>query len=242
MSRQIPIHQRKCVVPVSGGIDSTVILHWVLSEGKQVHAVSYNYGQRHHDKEMACALLNCKDNNIDHKCLDLSFFKDISGISSLTNPEIDVAKTKDVLGDPQTVNYVPNRNMMMLSICTAYAESIGADSVYHGAALVDSQAGFWDGSKEFLEAVNNINKLNRRCRIEVLAPLIQKSKQDIISLGVDLGVDFSKTWTCYEGGDKACGQCTACSSRIKGFIDAGYVDPVEYAVDIPWDKFNCKSI
>ena len=232
----------KCVVPVSGGLDSTVILHWVASEGYEIHAVSYNYGQRHYNKEMQCALESCKTLAKSHKQLDLSFFKDIVNTSALTNDDIDVAKTRDVLGDPQTVNYVPNRNMMMLSICTAYAESIGASRVYHGSALVDSQAGFWDGSVEFLRAINNVNALNRRDRVEIVAPLITKSKKDIIELGIDVGVDFTKTWTCYEGKDKACGECTACSSRIKGFIDAGFIDPVQYERDIPWDKYNASPI
>ena len=232
----------RCVIPVSGGIDSTVILHWVASEGKEVHAVSFNYGQRHFEREMSCAISNCYFKSETHKRINLDFFKDIVNTSSLVNDKIDVAKTKDVLGDPQTVNYVPNRNMMMLSICTAYAESIGASQVYHGSALVDSQAGYWDGSQEFLKAVNDVNSLNRRSRIEVLAPLILKSKKDIIEKGLEVGVDFSETWTCYEGREKPCGECPACSSRIQGFIDAGYIDPLEYEKDIPWSKFNCKEI
>ena len=232
----------KCVIPVSGGIDSTVILHWVASEGKEIHAVSYNYGQRHFDREMECAIANCYFKSKTHKRINLDFFKDIVSSSSLVNDEIDVAKTKDTLGDPQTVNYVPNRNMMMLSICTAYAESIGATQVYHGAALVDSQAGYWDGSKEFVQAVNNVNALNRRDRVEIIAPLILKSKKEIIEIGIENGVDFSQTWTCYEGREKPCGECPACSSRIQGFIDAGYIDPLEYEKDIPWEKFNCKEI
>lgn len=230
------------IVPVSGGLDSTVILHWVSSEGFQVHAVSFDYGQRHFDKEVACAIETCKQHASTHKTINLSFFKDIVNTSSLVNDDIDVAKTQDVLGDPQTVNYVPNRNMMMLSICTAYAESVGASRVYHGSALVDSQAGYWDGSIEFIKAINEVNNLNRRDRVEIIAPLIQKSKKDIIELGVNHNVDFKKTWTCYEGKHQACGQCPACSSRIKGFIDAGYIDPVEYSIDIPWDKYNCVEI
>ena len=232
----------KCVVPVSGGLDSTVILYWVASQGHEPHAVSFNYGQRHFNKEMGCAKWNCEQKSKSHKTINLDFFKDIVNTSSLVNDEIDVAKTKDVLGDPQTVNYVPNRNMMMLSICTAYAESIGASQVYHGSALVDSQAGYWDGSIEFIQALNKVNALNRRDRVEVIAPLITKSKRSIIELGVDLGVDFTKTWTCYEGKDQACGECPACSSRIQGFIDAGYKDPLPYSRDIPWSQYNVKEI
>lgn len=232
----------KCVIPVSGGIDSTVILHWVASEDKEIHAVSFNYGQRHFDREMECAIANCYFKSKSHKRINLDFFKDIVSSSSLVNDDIDVAKTKDVLGDPQTVNYVPNRNMMMLSICTAYAESIGASQVYHGSALVDSQAGYWDGSKEFLSAINKVNALNRRDRVEIIAPLIMMSKKDIVLRGIEHGVDFANTWTCYEGKEKACGECPACSSRIQGFIEAGYIDPIEYDRDIPWGDYNCVEI
>lgn len=228
---------------MSGGLDSTVILHWVVNEGNEVHAVSFNYGQRHFDKEMGCALKSCERVAKTHKCINLDFFKDIVSTSSLVNHDINVAKTKEVLGDPQTVNYVPNRNMMMLSICTAYAESIGATKVYHGSALVDSQAGYWDGSIEFIQAINKVNKLNRRNRISIEAPLITKSKKDIIDKGIEVGVDFTNTWTCYEGKDKACGQCPACSSRIQGFLQAGYKDPIEYdRDDIPWSKYNVREI
>mgnify|MGYP003989931587 CR=1 FL=1 len=230
---------KKSVIPVSGGLDSTVILHMARKEGHEIHAVSYNYGQRHFDKEVICAMLQVGLFAKSHKLINCEFIKDIVTTSSLTNDDIDVAKTKDVLGDPQTVNYVPNRNMIMLSICTAYAESIGADTVFHGSALVDSQAGYWDGSQEFLEAINNVNKLNRRNRVTIEAPLIKKSKKDIVELGVKLDVDFGTTWTCYEGRKKSCGKCPACSSRIQGFIEAGYIDPLPYEIDIPWDKYHC---
>ncbi len=233
----------KCIVPLSGGLDSTVIYHLARSKGYEIQAVGYDYGQKHRDKELACAqktIHRTKQENL--KILDLKFFKDIVTTSALTNDDIDVAKARDVLGDPQTVNYVPNRNMMMLSICTAYAESIGASTVFHGSALVDSQAGFWDGSKEFLEAINNVNQLNRRDRVTIEAPLIDKSKAEIIRMGVELGADFSNTWTCYEGKDEACGECTACSSRIQGFLEAGYIDPIPYSREIPWKSHNCVAI
>lgn len=233
----------KCIVPVSGGLDSSVIYKYALDKGYEVIPVSYDYGQRHRDRELLCAQkMVYQSTGQKLKILDLTFFKDIVNTSALTNDEIDVAKARDVLGDPQTVNYVPNRNMMMLSICTAYAESVGADTVFHGSALVDSQAGFWDGSQEFLHAVNNVNKLNRRDRVTVEAPLIEMTKSEIIKLGVKLGVDFANTWTCYEGGEKACGECTACSSRIQGFLTAGYIDPIEYSREIPWSSHNCVAV
>lgn len=234
---------RKCIVPISGGLDSSVILHHAIDIGYEPHAVSFNYGQRHLHKELACAEKTCKKLKVSHVVLDLSFFKQIVTTSALTSDQIQVAKTKDILGDPQTVNYVPNRNMMMLSICCAYAESVGADTVFHGSALVDSQAGYWDGSKEFVQSINSLLQLNRRDRVTIQAPLIELSKQQIIQRGVELDVDFADTWTCYEGLDHACGECPACSSRIKGFLDAGYIDPITYnRKDIPWKQQGAKEL
>jgi 7-cyano-7-deazaguanine synthase len=225
---------RKCIVPISGGIDSTVLLYHAVKSDVfgEVYAISFQYGQRH-KKEILCANETSKKLGVSWKLIPLQFFKEIN-TSSLTNMDIDVAKTRDVLGDAQTVNYVPFRNQMMLSICCAIAETVGADTVYHGAAQVDTQAGYWDGSIEFLDSINKLTDLNRKHRIKIEAPLIDKSKKEIIEWGIDLGVFFSRTWTCYEGKEKACGECTACSSRIKGFMDAGLKDPLEYSRDIPW--------
>jgi 7-cyano-7-deazaguanine synthase len=221
----------KAIVPVSGGIDSSVILAYARSKHTQVFPITFDYKQRH-IKELICAK---HQSGNDFKEVNLSFFRDIAGSSSLTNDNINVAKTKDVLGDAQTVNYVPFRNQMMLSIACAYAESMGANTVYHGAALIDSQAGYWDGSVEFLDSINNLVALNRKNKINIEAPLIDKTKREIILMGAELDVDYSNTWTCYEGKSKACGYCTACSSRIKGFLDAGIKDPLQYERnDIPW--------
>ena len=226
----------KAVVPISGGLDSSVILSIACQRHDDVYAISYDYGQKHY-KELLYAGCQIDDykNIEDHKIVDIKFFRDIAFTSSLTNNNIKVAHARDVLGDAQTVNYVPFRNMMMLSIACSYAESVGANSVYHGSALVDSQAGYWDGSSEFLEQINNLTALNRKNRIKIEAPLIQLSKKEIINLGLDNGVNFKDTWTCYEGEDLACGYCTACSSRIQGFLDNKMKDPIKYErTDIPW--------
>lgn len=235
---------KKCVIPISGGLDSTVILHHAKKNLKfdEIYCVSFNYGQRH-VRELECANYQCKEIDVkEHKVLDISFVKDIVTTSSLTNTDIDVAKTKDVLGDPQTVNYVPFRNMMLLSICCAYAESVGASTVFHGAALVDSQAGYWDGSKEFLDSINQVIDLNRRDRVIIEAPLINMSKKEIIELGIELHVNFAETHTCYSGNKVADASNPASSSRIQGFIKAGYIDPVKYKQKIPWKDYTCTKI
>lgn len=237
----------KVVVPVSGGMDSTVLLHLAASKFKEVYAISFDYGQRH-KKELECAEwqidnIRMSDENKNiyfNTVVELPFFKLIKN-SALLSKDIDVAKARDVMGDPQTVNYVPFRNMMLLSIACSFAEQFEADTVYHGAAQADSVSGYWDGSLEFLSAINNVVALNRRNKIKIEAPLIGMSKKDIIEFGAMLGVDFSHTWTCYEGLEKACGECTACALRLKGFIDAGAPDPVSYSRNIPWDHLLGKA-
>ena len=226
----------KAVVPISGGLDSSIILSLASQKHDEVYALTYDYGQKHRKEIIAASSqINEYDNIEDHVTIDIRFFKDIASTSSLTNNNIKVAHARDVLGDAQTVNYVPFRNMMMLSIACSYAESVEADVVYHGSALVDSQAGYWDGSAEFLEQINNVTALNRKNRIRIEAPLITLSKQEIVKLGIDNNINFEDTWTCYEGKDKACGYCTACSSRIQGFLQNNIKDPIEYERDdIPW--------
>ena len=233
------------VVPISGGMDSTVLLHKAACEYSKVHAVSFNYGQKH-KKELNLAAYQVDkikekigSNNITYEVIDIPFFKDIANTSALTNNDILVARAKDVMGDPQTVNYIPFRNLMLISICLAYAESHDVNVVWHGAAQADSIAGYWDGSEEFISQLNKVSDLNRRIKISVEAPLLTKSKMDIVIMGMHLGVDFAKTWTCYEGEDEACGECTACSLRLQGFIKAGYIDPLPYKKEIDWNSYNC---
>ena len=232
----------KVVVPISGGMDSTVLLHYAAANFDDVYAISFDYGQRH-KKELECAdyqinVIREGDDERDvcfNTIVNLPFFSLIKN-SSLLNREIDVAKAKDVIGHPQHQNYVPFRNMMLLSIACSFAEQFKATTIYHGAAQIDSAAGFWDGSQEFLDVINKMTLLNRMNRIRIEAPLLDKSKKEIIELGIQLGVDFSHTWTCYEGLDLACGECTACSARLQGFIQAGIRDPLSYSKDIPWDR------
>jgi 7-cyano-7-deazaguanine synthase len=233
------------VVPVSGGMDSTVLLYKAAGEFEKLHCISFDYNQKH-KKELNYAKLQVGliqnkigNENITHDVINLSFFKDIASTSALTNTNIAVAKARDVMGDPQTVNYVPFRNLMLLSICLAHAESHNTTTVWHGAAQADSIAGYWDGSTEFITELNKVASLNRRLRINVEAPLLTKSKLDIVTLGAHLNVPFKDTWTCYEGEQEACGECTACSLRLQGFIKAGFIDPIPYKKEIDWNSHNC---
>ena len=238
----------KCVVIFSGGLDSTVLLHYCLTKFDEVYCLTYNYNQRHKieiDKAInytADLGVGADQKVAQHTVVDLTFYAQLANSSALTNPDIEVPKMKDVIGHPQNTAHVPNRNMTMLSIAAAYAEAIEAKDVYYGAALIDDISGHWDGTKEFLNLLNTTLALNRKQAVRVSAPLMVKSKAEIIQWGLELGVDFSKTHTCYAGEETACGTCPACASRIQGFLDAHLIDPIPYAKEIPWQSFNCKPI
>lgn len=238
----------KCVVIYSGGADSTVILHHAIKNFDEVYCLTYNYNQRH-KLEIEKAINYTSDLGVgegqkiaQHIVVDLTFYAKLATASALTNSSINVPKMKDVIGEAQTAAYVPNRNMVMLSIAAGYAESIKADIVLYGAALADDTGGYWDCTGEFLNLYNTILALNRKNKITIQAPLIKMSKGEIVKYGLELGTDFSKTLTCYNGGEVACGECPSCAARIKGFIDLKLIDPVPYAVEIDWQKYGCKPI
>lgn len=231
---------KKLVLTLSGGMDSSVLLYMAQDRGfEEIHTITFDYGQRH-KRELSCVnkqldnfasrygdWVNLK---VTNKVLDVNYIRDISPTSSLTNKDIDNPDISNMAGDAQPVSYVPFRNLMFLSICSAYAESVGADTVWYGAAQVDSLAGYWDGSEEFVDTVNNVTDLNRENRIKVEAPLLVMSKEDIIKEGVRLGVIFNDTWTCYSDREDGLADATTPSSsmRVKGFVNAGYKDPVKY--------------
>lgn len=238
----------KCVVIYSGGMDSTVILHHAITNFDKIYCLTYNYNQRH-KLEIDKAINYTTDLGVgedqkiqQHTIVDLGFYAKLASSSALTNPNIEVPKTRDILGDPQTLAYVPNRNMVMLSIAAGYAESIGAEVVLYGAALADDTGGFWDCCSEFLNLYNTILALNRKNKIKVQAPLIKMSKAEIIKYGLELGAKLNKTLTCYNGQEQGCGTCSSCSARIQGFINLKLIDPVPYSRDIPWQAYNCKPI
>jgi 7-cyano-7-deazaguanine synthase len=238
----------KCVVIFSGGADSTVILHHAIKEFDEVYCLTYNYNQRH-KLEIEKAINYTTDLGVgedqkirQHTVVDLGFYAKLATASALTNPDIEVPKMSEVIGQAQTLAYVPNRNTVMLSIAAGYAESIGAETILYGAALADDTSGFWDCTGQYLDLFNSVLGLNRKNTIQVQAPLIRKSKKEIIQYGIELGTDFSKTLTCYNGGEVACGRCPSCSARLRGFVDAGYQDSVPYAIDIDWNKYGCKPI
>jgi len=220
------------VVLLSGGMDSAVLLHTVAADGRHgpLHALSFEYGQRH-GRELACARWQAKAAGAaTHRVIDASFLGDLlRGATTLMSggpevPDLDDVESAD-LDQPST--YVPNRNMMFLSLAAAYAEAHGIRDVFYGAHAQD-EYGYWDCTAEFVAQINRVLELNRRQSVTVHAPFIHLGKKDLVRRGLKLGVDFAHTWSCYRGGERACGRCPTCVERLNAFRTAGVPDPLPY--------------
>lgn len=238
--------KNRIVVPVSGGMDSVVLLHKACADVgfKNVYPIAYNYGQRH-SREIELAAKHSYDLGCHwFKMIDVRFIRDLAPVSSLTNDNIPTPDIREMAGEAQPKSYVPNRNMTFLSIAASYAEAVGANIIFHGATKVDSLAGYWDASPEFMPLINGLLALNREHRIRVEAPLLEMDKSDIVTEGVKLGVRFSETYTCYSGEIPADANSPSSALRIKGFAKAGYIDPIPYKQDLSgtWKKYNCRKI
>lgn len=241
---------KKIVVPLSGGMDSAVLLYKAAKECAEVYCLIFNYGQRH-SREIECAEYLCNDakkinSKIFIKTVDATFIKHLAPTSSLTNNDIATPDIRKIAGEAQPKSYVPFRNLMFLSIALSHAEAVGATEVWHGATAVDSLAGYWDASPEFLPQLNAVAALNREHKIQVSAPLIACDKADIVRMGIDLRVPFDHTYTCYSGEELADATTPSSSLRLQGFIKAGYKDPIAYKqqsqIDKLYELHQCKRI
>ena len=220
------------VVLLSGGMDSAVLLAYVVKTlgCGPVHALSFDYGQRHL-RELECARWQAEAiGAAEYRTIDLGFVAGlVEGGTTLVKGGEEVPDLSDLneaeLDQPPT--YVPNRNMMLLSVAVAYAEARGIRDVFYGAQAQD-EYGYWDCTGDFIERLNLVLELNRRDRVTVQAPFVDKKKSELVSLGNELGVDFSHTWSCYRGGETACGTCPTCVERLKAFREAGATDPLVY--------------
>jgi len=223
--------KEQAVLLLSGGMDSVTLLHYAGKRlGLSLCALTFDYGQKHRRELQAAAWQAAAVQLPLHRVVDLSFFATLtSGASALTDPALtvpDLAQLDaETLTQPPT--YVPNRNMILLSIAAAFAESLGVDRVLYGAQCQDDY-GYWDCTRPFLDRLNAVLALNRRRAVTVQAPFIGKRKADELRLGLELGVDYAHTWTCYRGETKACGTCPACIERLRAFTELGTPDPLAY--------------
>jgi 7-cyano-7-deazaguanine synthase len=215
--------REKAVVLLSGGMDSTTLLYQLKRE-LDVYPITFYYGQRH-VREVDAALSTCKKLGLQLKLVDIGFLKDVAP-SALTRPEEDIPKGHyEDISMRKTV--VPNRNMVFISIATSYAIGIGADVVAYGAHGGD-HAIYPDCRPAFVDAMNKVLDLCDYKEIYLEVPYLYFSKEDILRKGIELGVDYSLTWTCYEGKKLACGKCGSCIERLEAFRNVGIKDPIEY--------------
>jgi 7-cyano-7-deazaguanine synthase len=232
-------NNKSAVILLSGGLDSATTAAMARAEGFRLHALSVDYGQRHRFEVDSARRVAEALGVAEHKVLKIDLAA--LGGSALT---ADIAVPQDRGGDEMSVGipvtYVPARNTVMLSLALGYAEVIGAADIFIGVNAVD-YSGYPDCRPEFIAAFEQIANLATKAGVEgalrfrIHTPLIQLTKAEIIRRGIELGVDYGLTHTCYSpaADGRSCGRCDACQIRRKGFADAGVIDPVEYEDNLP---------
>jgi len=225
---------KPAVVLLSGGLDSTTVLAIAKDQGFEPSALSFDYGQRH-EVELASARAVAAAMGVRrHEVLHVGL--DAFGGSSLTDEAMDVpvGRSQRDIGEGIPSTYVPARNTVFLACALAFAEVLGAEDIFIGVNALD-YSGYPDCRPEFVEAFERLANLataaavEGRQRVKVHAPLMRMTKADIVREGTRLGVDYSATVSCYRADELgSCGECDACSLRLKGFAEAGLTDPTPY--------------
>ena len=213
------------VVILSGGMDSATCLALGKIVSGKITAVSFNYGQQH-DKEIEFAKQLADYFKVSHRVIELGKLAQ-SFKTALAKGHSDEIPKGATDGVPPT--YVPMRNTIMLSIAAGLAESENFDTIFYGANIID-YSGYPDCRPEYIDSMNSMLEqaiVNQTVVIE--APILHLTKKDVVVLGSELGVPWEMTWSCYRGGDKACGECPSCEYRLKGFKEAGVRDGLEYS-------------
>lgn len=222
--------KERAVIILSGGLDSTTCMGIAQDAGYELYPITFDYGQRHaNELKHARAVAEHYGVSDRHKIVSMGFLKEIGG-SALTDESIEVPT-----GEPDEeipVTYVPGRNLLFLSMAASYAEVIGATRIYIGVNALD-YSGYPDCRPEFIAKVEETIQLATKAgvsgeAIRIEAPIVHMTKAEIIREGLRLGVPYELTTSCYNGGEAACGECDSCRLRLKGFAEAGAVDPIPY--------------
>lgn len=221
---------KKAVVLTSGGLDSTVTAALAMADGYECHCLILNYGQRHEIEITRAQQIATRLNTASSLVLDVDL-RTISRSALTTSIPVPKGTSVEHIGKGIPSTYVPGRNTIFLSIALAWAESLGAAAIFFGANVLD-YAGYPDCRPEFLLAFNELARLGTKQGVEgspitVHAPLLQLTKAEIILKGIELGVPFNLTHSCYDPSPqgKPCGECDSCLIRQRGFYDAGISDP-----------------
>lgn len=225
---------KRAVVLLSGGLDSTTVLAMAIADGYTPLGLSFIYGQRH-ARELDSARAVADYYGVAHQvtALDMSMFD-----SSLIQrgQQIPAGRGLQEMDQDIPSTYVPARNLIMLSVAAGLCESIAGERIYIGANVVD-YSGYPDCRPEFFHAFEEVLRKGTKAGvngkiISVSTPILMMSKADIVRQAMTLKVPLHLTWSCYNGGEKACGTCDSCQLRLKGFREAGFSDPIDYEVSL----------
>ncbi|MGJ5676614.1 MAG: 7-cyano-7-deazaguanine synthase QueC [Nostochopsis sp.] len=222
----------KAVILLSGGLDSSTVLYQALADGCECYAISFDYQQRHR-RELHSALAIAQKAGVVQNQI-VTFDLRQWGGSALTDDTIDLPQKRSLEEMSQNIpaTYVPARNTIFLSFALAYTETIAAERVYIGVNALD-YSGYPDCRPDYIQAMQEVFRLGTKQGregkpITIVAPLLELKKTDIIQLGNKLGVPWELTWSCYAGGELACGLCDSCRLRLAAFAELGLKDPLNY--------------
>ncbi|HEV8488129.1 MAG TPA: 7-cyano-7-deazaguanine synthase QueC [Blastocatellia bacterium] len=228
------IDRKRAVVLLSGGLDSATGLAIARSEGYDVYAISFRYGQRH-SIELESAGLVAKSIGVERHLIVALDLRAIGGSALTDSIDVPRDRTPEDLSTGIPVTYVPARNTIFLSFALAWTEALAAQDIFIGVNALD-YSGYPDCRPEYIAAFESMANLGTkagvegRMRLKIHTPLIAMTKAEIIRTGLKLGVDYSLTHSCYDPTSEglACGRCDSCLLRLKGFAEAGVPDPVKY--------------
>ena len=224
---------KKAISVLSGGLDCTVATS-AYSDEYEIHAITFNYGQKAFKRELQAAQEICRKMSWKHEVIDLPWLAKISTSSLNTDEEIPEAAESDLDNLEKSAQsassvWVPARNMVFTSIAVSQAESIGAEKIIVGWDAEEA-ATFPDNSKEFLNAFNELIEVGSPEKIKIEAPAIDLSKEEIVRLGVEVGAPMELSYSCYKGGNKHCGVCESCVRRKRAFDSLNIKDESEYEI------------
>lgn len=222
----------KAVILLSGGLDSSTVLYQAHSDGCECYAISFDYQQRHRRELKSARLVAQAAGVVQHQVVNFDLRQ--WGGSALTDSSLELPRDRDIAEMSQNIpiTYVPARNTIFLSFALAYAETIDANRVYIGVNALD-YSGYPDCRPDYIQGMQEVFRLGTRQGregqpIEIVTPLIDLKKTEIIQLGNKLGVPWELTWSCYAGEEKSCGVCDSCLLRLEAFAELGLKDPIPY--------------
>ncbi len=222
----------KAVILLSGGLDSSTVLYQAKADKFECYAISFDYQQRHRRELESALQISREVGVIAHQVV--KFDLTLWGGSALTDNSLELPHDRDLADMSQDIpiTYVPARNTIFLSFALAYAEALNASRIYLGVNALD-YSGYPDCRGDYLDAMQEVFRLGTKQGregkpIEIIAPLLHLKKTEIIELGNKLGVPWQKTWSCYAGGEEACGVCDSCRLRLAAFQELGLNDPLPY--------------